>query len=88
MRHKIKIQRQRVRKLFWLFAAAAVSALLLEEQAAVLYVLATFAACGVLLVVAISKFQSRAAETKTGAVRADDVSTSSMDLSRGVRIAA
>ena len=57
MRHqnKIKIQRRRVRKLFWLFAAAAVCALLFEEQAAVLYVLLTLATCGLLIVVAISR---------------------------------
>ena len=58
MRHqeKIKIQRRRRLKLFWLFAAAAVCALLFEERAAVLYVLSTLATCGVLLVLAFSNF--------------------------------
>ena len=52
---KMKIQRRRRRKLFWLFAAAAVCALLFEEQAAVLYVLATLATGGLLIVLAISR---------------------------------
>jgi hypothetical protein len=51
--NKIKIQRRRVGKLFWLFAAAAVCALLFEEQAAVLYAVSTLATCGLLMVVAI-----------------------------------
>jgi hypothetical protein len=90
MRHqnKIKLQRRRVRKLFWLFAAAAVCALFFEEQAAVLYVLLTLATCGMLIVVAISNLESRDAEMKAVAIRADDMSTSSRDLSRGKRIAA
>jgi hypothetical protein len=52
MRHrdKIKIQRRRRRKLFWLFAVAAICALLLEEQVAVLYVLSTLAICGLMMV--------------------------------------
>jgi hypothetical protein len=68
-RNKIKIQRRRVRKLFWLFAAAAVSALLFEEQAALLYVLLTLATCGLLMVVTISNFASRDAEMKAAAIR-------------------
>jgi hypothetical protein len=60
--NKIKIQRRRVRKLFWLFAAAAVCALLFEEQAAVLYVVSTLATCGLLIVVAISNLEARDAE--------------------------
>ncbi len=64
MRHenKIKIQRRRVRKLFWLFAAAAVCALLFDEQAAVLYVLATLATSGLLIVVVISNLEARDVE--------------------------
>lgn len=90
MRHesKIKIQRRRVRKLFWLFAAAAVLALLLEEQVAVLYVLSTLATCALLIVVAISNLESRDAEMKTATIRANDMSTSDRDLSRGKRMAA
>ena len=87
-RKKIKIQRRRVRKLFRLFAAAAVCALLFEEQAAVLYVLATLATCGLLIVVAISNLDARDAEMQAAAIRVDDMSTTSMDLSRGERIAA
>jgi 4-hydroxybenzoate polyprenyltransferase len=86
--YKIKIQRPRVSKLFWLFAAAAVSALLLEEQAAVLYVLATLAICGLLIVQAISKLEARYPQMQTVAIRADDMSASFRDLSRGKRLAA
>ena len=69
MRHqnKIKIQRQRVRKLFWLFAAAAVCALLFEEQAAVLYV--ALATCGLLIVVAISNLEARDVEMQPAAIQ-------------------
>jgi hypothetical protein len=91
MRHqnKIKIQRRRVRKLFWLFAAAAVCALLFEEQAAVLYVVSTLATYGLLILVAISNLEGRDAEVQAAvAIRADDMSTNSTDLSRGKRRAA
>ena len=86
--NKITIQRRRVRKLFWLFAAAAVCALLFEEQAAVLYVVSTLATCGLLIVAAISKLEARDAEMQTAAIRADDMSTNSTDMSRGKRRAA
>ena len=67
MRHrdKVKKQRRRVRKLFWLFAAAAVLALLLGEQTAVLYVLSTLAVCGLMIVVAFSTLEARDAEMHT-----------------------
>jgi hypothetical protein len=87
-RKKIKIQRRLVRKLFWLFAAAAVCALLFEEQAAVLYVLATLATSGLLIVLAISNFKARDAEMLATAIRADDMRTSSRDLSKSKRRAA
>jgi hypothetical protein len=86
--NKITIQRRRVRKLFWLFAAAAVCALLFEEQAAVLYVVSTLATCGLLIVAAISKLEARDAQMQTAAIRADDMSTNSRDFSRGKRRAA
>jgi hypothetical protein len=85
---KIQTQRRRVRKLFWLFAAAAVGALLFQEQGAVLYVLLTLATCGLLIVSAISKLESRDAEMKTAAIRAKGMSTSSLALSTGKRLAA
>jgi hypothetical protein len=90
MRHqdKMKIKRRRRRQLFWLFAAAAVFALLFEEQAAVLYVLSTLATCGLLIVVAMSNLEARDAEMQAVAVRADDMSTNSRDLSRSKRRAA
>jgi hypothetical protein len=74
MRHqdKMKIKRRRRRKLFWLFAALAVSALLFEEQAAVLYVLATLATCGLLIVVAVSNLEAGDVEMQAAAaIRAD-----------------
>jgi hypothetical protein len=91
MRHqdKMNLQRRRRRKLFWLFVAASVSALLLEEQVAVLYVLSTLAICGLMLVVAFSDLEGRDAEMQTAAIReaaaADHMRTSSRDLTRGER---
>jgi hypothetical protein len=85
-RNKIKNQRRSVRKLFWLFAAAAVFALLLAEQAAALYVLSTLAICGLLLVVAFSNLEARDAEMHAATIReaADDMSKNRRDL-RGKR---
>lgn len=85
--NKMKIQRRRRRKVFWLFAVAAVCALLFEEQAGVLYVLSTLAICGLLLVVAFSNLEARDAEMQTAAIReaADEMSIKSGDLSRGKR---
>jgi hypothetical protein len=86
----MKIKRRRRRKLFWLFAALAVSALLFEEQVAVLYVLSTLAICGLMIVVAFSNLEARDAEMQTAAIRgaADEMSTNSKDSSRGERRAA
>ena len=66
--NQIKIQRRRVQKLFWLFAAAAVCALLFEEQAAVLYVLSTLATGGLLIVVALSNLGPRDAKMQATAI--------------------
>ena len=86
MRHeeKIEIQRRRRRKLFWLFAGAAVFALLFEEQAAVLYVLSTLAICGVLMVLAVSNLVARDAKMQTVAIReaAAEMNTNFRGLSR------
>ena len=91
MRHqdKMKINRRRRRKLFWLFAVAAVCALLFEEQVAVLYVLSTLAICGLMLVVAFSNLEARDAEMQNAAVRAaaDDMSKNSRDWSSKRRAA-
>ena len=65
--NKIKIQRQRVRKLFWLFAAAAVCALLFEEQATALYV--ALATSGLLIVVAISNLEARDVAMQAAAIQ-------------------
>lgn len=79
--NKIRIQRQRRRKFFWLFAAAAVSALLFGEQVALLYVLSTLAMCGLLIVVAVSNLEAKDAEMQAAAIReaADNMSTNSRD---------
>jgi hypothetical protein len=71
MRHqyKIKINRRLRRKLIWLLAAAAVCALLLEEQVAVLYVVSALAICGLMMVLAFSNLQARDAEMQTAAIR-------------------
>jgi hypothetical protein len=86
-RNKIKKQRRSVRKLFWLFAAAGVFALLLAEQAAALYVLSTLAICGLLMVVAFSNLEARDAEMHAASLKeaAGDMSKNSRDLSRGKR---
>jgi hypothetical protein len=87
---KMKLKRRRHRKFFWLFAAAAVCALLYGEQVALLYVLATLAMCGLLLVVAFSNLEAKDAEMQAAAVgkEADNLSTNSRDLSAGERRAA
>lgn len=87
---KMKLKRRRHRKFFWLFAAAAVCALLYGEQVALLYVLATLAMCGLLLVVAFSNLEAKDAEMQVAAVgkEADNLSTNSRDLSAGERRAA
>src|SRR5689334_11099647 len=91
LRHqdKMKIKRRRHRKLFWLFAAAAVSALLLEEQVAVLYVVLALAISGVMMVLAFSNLHAKE-EVQTAAIReaVDDMSRYSRNLSRGKRRAA
>ena len=88
--NKIRLQRQRRRKFFWLFAAAAVSALLFNDQVAVLYVLSTLAMCGLLIVVAFSNLEARDAEMQAAAIREarDDMSTNSSELNRRGRRAA
>jgi len=75
----MKIQRQRRRKFFWLFAAAAVCALLFEEQVAIVYVLFTLAICGLMIVVAFSNLEARDAEIQSVAISesADDRRTNS-----------
>lgn len=90
MRHqdKMKIKRRRRRQLFWLFAAAAVCALLFEEQVAVLYVLSTLAICG--LMIAFSNLEARDAEMQTAVITeaTDEMIKNSSDLSRTKRRAA
>jgi positive regulator of sigma E activity len=67
--NKLKLQRRRLRRFFWLFAAAAVSALLFEKQEAVLLVLWTLTMCGLLMVVALSNVEAKAAEMQPAAIR-------------------
>lgn len=66
--NKLKSQRRHRRKAFWLFAAAAVCALLFAEQVAVLYVLSTLAICGLMIVVGFSDLESRDAEMQVAAI--------------------
>jgi hypothetical protein len=63
---------------------------LFAEQIAVFYVLATFAMCGLLIVVAFSNLEARDAEMQAAAIReADDlITTQPRDLSRRGRRAA
>ncbi len=84
MRHKnkIRLQRRHRRKFFWLFALAAVSALVFAEQIALLYVLSTFAMVGLLIVVAFSNLEARDREMQAVTIRQDDISAKSKDLSR------
>ncbi len=92
MRHrdKRKMQRRNRRKLFWLFVAAAVCALLFQEQVAVLYVLSTLAICGLMIVVGFSNLEARDAEMQTAAIReaADHIGKNTTVLSSGKRRAA
>src|SRR5678815_4444956 len=85
--NRIKIQRRHRRKFFWLFAAAAVCALLFTEQVAVLYVLSTLAICGLMTVVAFSNLEARDAEMQAAAIRegGDEMSTTSRELGGGRR---
>jgi hypothetical protein len=88
-KNRLRLQRRRRRKFFWLFAAAAVAALLFDEQVAVLYVLATLAMCGLLIVVAFSNLEARDAEMQADIrEEADNMSTNLGDLSGGERRAA
>ena len=64
---------------------------MLEEQAAVLYVVSALAICGLMMVLAFSNLQARDAEMQTAAIREavdDDMSRYSTNLSGGKRRAA
>lgn len=82
--NKVKLQRRRRRKFFWLFAVAAVCALLFGEQVALLYVLSTLAMCGLLMVVAVSNLEAKDAEMQAAAIveATDNMGTNSRDLKR------
>jgi hypothetical protein len=81
------MQRRRRGKFFWIFMAAAVSALLYTEQAAALYVLSTLAICGLMLVVAFSNLEDRDVEMQKAAIKdaAEDMTKSSLDLTGAKR---
>ena len=71
-RSKISTKR-RYRKLAWIFGSSAiVIALLYWEQAAVLYVLSTFAMCALLLVVMFSNLEARDKELHQAALKKMD----------------
>ena len=85
----MKTRRPLHSRFFWLFAAAAVVALLFDEQIAALYVLATLAMSGLLLVVAFSNLEARDAEMQAAAVGEEvDNRTKSRNLSARERRAA
>ena len=88
--NKMKLQRRLRSKFFWLFAAAAVAALLFDEQIAVLYVLATLAMCALLIAVAFSNLEARDAEMHAAAIReaGDATRGNSRDVSKRGRRAA
>ena len=67
--NKLKLQRKPLRRLFWLFAAAAISALLFEKQEAVLLVLWTLTTFGLLMVVAFSSLEGKGAQMRVAAIR-------------------
>lgn len=67
--NKLKLQRKRLRRFFWLFAAAATSALLFEKQEAVLLVLWTLTTFGLLMVVAFSSLEAKGAQMQVAAIR-------------------
>lgn len=67
--NKLKLQRRRLRGFFWLFAAAAVSALMFDKQEAVLFVLWTLTICALLIVVAFSYFEAKDAEMQVAPIR-------------------
>lgn len=66
--NKLKIQRRRVRGFFWLFAAAAISALLFDKQVAALFVIWTLTLCGLLIVQAFSYLEAKDAEMPAVAI--------------------
>jgi len=67
--NKLKLQRKRVRRFFWLFTAAAISALLFEKQEAVLLTLWTLTTIGFLIAIAFSSLESKGAEMQLAAIR-------------------
>ena len=67
--NKLKLQRKPLRRLLWLFAAAAIYALLFEKQEAVLLVLWTLTTFGLLMVVAFSSLEGKGAQMRVAAVR-------------------
>ena len=85
---KLRLQRRFRRKLFWLFVAAAVAALLFTEQIAPLFVLSTLALCGFLIVVAFSNLEARDAEMQASAGKEVHAETKFLGLSKEERKAA
>jgi len=67
--NKLKLQRKRVRRFFWLFTAAAISALLFEKQEAVLLTLWTLTTIGFLIAIAFSSLEAKGAEMQVATIR-------------------
>lgn len=88
--NKLRLQRRRHRKFYWLFSAAAISALLFGDQVALLYVLWILATVALLMVAAFSNLKAKDAELPAAAIRnaVDYRRTNSWGFERGVRSAA
>lgn len=87
--NKLKLQKRRHRRFFWLFAAAAVAALLFEKQVPVLFVVWTLTLVGLLIAVALSSLEAKDAEMQVAAIgEAANMSTNPRDFKREERRAA
>ena len=67
--NRVRLRDGHRRKLFWLFFAAAVAALLFTDHVALLLVFLTLAISGLLIVVAFSNLETRDAEMQAAAAR-------------------
>lgn len=90
LQNKLKLQKRRPRRFFWLFAAAAVAALLFEKQVPVLFVVWTLTIFGLVIAVALSSLEAKDAEMKVAAIgeAATNISTTPRDFKSEKRRAA
>ncbi|MGQ0763852.1 MAG: hypothetical protein ACT4OT_17805 [Acidobacteriota bacterium] len=69
--NKLKLQKRHHRRFFWLFAVAAVAALLFEKQVAVLLVIWTLTICGLLIAATLSSLEAKDAEMQIASIGGD-----------------